>query len=319
MTNKTHVLLWIDSSTAYVDAVKAAGLADRVVLDIVPRKETPSDEQLARAEALMSYSVPPGVFAAMPRLRWVQAMTAGVDGWIAMPDLPETLTLTCARGTHGESMPENIIGALMYIAKPVAQAVANQKERKWVQKPAEPLSGKTLGILGLGVIGLEVARIASALGLRVVGTRRRPQPADHVAKVLPPERTPEVLAQSDYVLVLLPATPATDRFINAERLGMMKPNAWLLNFGRGQLVDDEDLIAAVQARKIAGAVLDVFRQEPLPPTDPFWSTDGIIVLPHIGGPHPERDKIVARLFVANLERFLNGEGLQEVVDREAGY
>ena len=128
-----------------------------------------------------------------------------------------------------------------------------------------------------------------------------------------------MLAQSDYVLLLLPATPETENFINAERLAKMKPSAWLLNFGRGHLIADADLIAAVTGGKIAGAVLDVFRQEPLPPEHPFWGTDGIIVLPHIGGGHPTRDKIVARLFVDNLGRFLDGQPLKEVVDRAAGY
>ncbi|MGH1358484.1 MAG: D-2-hydroxyacid dehydrogenase [Burkholderiaceae bacterium] len=316
---KPNVLLWVDSGAIYAEAVKSAGLDQRVSLSIVSRQESPSPEQLARAEVLMAYSVPPGVLASMPDLRWIQAMTAGVEAWMARPDLPDTLTLTCARGTHRESMPENIIGALLFVAKPYSQAVANQKRRQWVQKPAEPLTGKTLGILGLGTIGVEVARIAAALGLRVIGTRRRPRPMENVADVLPPERSSELLAESDFVLALLPATPKTDCFINAERLKMMKPGAWLLNFGRGQLVNDPDLIAAVQAGQIAGAVLDVFRQEPLPADDPFWSTEGIIVLPHIGGPHPDRDRIVARLFVANLERFLNGKPLEEVVDREAGY
>jgi len=184
---------------------------------------------------------------------------------------------------------------------------------------AQPLTGKTLGILGLGVIGLEVARIAAALGLRVIGTKRRPEPMANVAEVLPAERTPEVLAQSDFLLLLLPATKETDNFINAGRLGSMKPTAWLLNFGRGHLIKDDDLVAAVKAKKIAGAMLDVFRQEPLPADHPFWSTEGIIVLPHIGGPHPQRDKIVARLFVENLGRFLDGKPLKEVVDRKAGY
>jgi phosphoglycerate dehydrogenase-like enzyme len=141
----------------------------------------------------------------------------------------------------------------------------------------------------------------------------------NVAEVLPPERTREVLAQSDFVLVLLPATPETDNFIDTERLGMMKPGAWLLNFGRGHVVKDDDLVAAVKAKKIAGAMLDVFRQEPLPADHPFWSTEGIIVLPHIGGPHPQRDKFVAHLFADNLGRFLDGKPLKEVVDRKAGY
>ncbi len=128
-----------------------------------------------------------------------------------------------------------------------------------------------------------------------------------------------MLAQSDFVLLLLPATPETNNFINAERLEQMKPSAWLLNFGRGHLIQDDDLIAAVKAKKIAGAVLDVFRQEPLPKEHKFWTTEGILVLPHIGGPHPQRDTIVAKLFVDNLARFLEGKPLQEVVDRAAGY
>jgi len=317
--SSTHVLLWTDSTAAYLEAINAAGLAERVVIDSLPRKAKPSAEQMARTEALMAYGAPVGMLPAMPRLRWAQAMTAGVEGWIALPDLPSSLTLTCARGTHQESMPENIIGAVLYVAKPYALAVENQKRRKWVHGAAQPLTGKTLGILGLGAIGQDVARIAAALGMRVIGTRRRPEPVANVAEVLPPGDTPRVLAESDFVLLLLPATAQTDNFINAARLAMMKPGAWLLNFGRGHVIKDDDLVAAVRAKTIAGAVLDVFRQEPLPADHPFWTTDGIIVLPHIGGPHPQRDRFVARLFADNLGRFLDGKPLREVVDREAGY
>jgi phosphoglycerate dehydrogenase-like enzyme len=319
VTRRAHVLLWTDSSAAYLEAIEAAGLADRVGVDTLPRKDKPSADQMARTEVLMAMGVPPGVLPAMPKLRWVQSMTAGVEGWLALPDLPQELTLTCARGTHRESMPENIIGALLYVAKPYAAAVENQKHGKWVHITAQPLTGKILGILGLGVIGQDVARIAAALGMRVIGTRRRPEPMTHVAEVLPADRAPEVLAQSDFLLLLLPATPQTNDFMNAERLGMMKPSAWLLNFGRGHLIQDSDLIAAVKAKKIAGAMLDVFRHEPLPADHPFWTTEGIIVLPHIGGHHPQRDKVVARLFADNLGRFLDGRPLKEVVDRKAGY
>ncbi|MSO76544.1 MAG: D-2-hydroxyacid dehydrogenase [Alphaproteobacteria bacterium] len=319
MTHRPRLLLWTDQTAAYIDAIEAAGLADRVAIDSLARKEKPSPDQLAQTEALMAVGVPPGLLPAMPKLRWAQAMTAGVEGWLALPDLPPHLTLTCARGTHRESMPENIMGALFYVAKPYAAAVANQKQLKWVHSVAQPLTGKTLAILGLGVIGQEVARLANAFGMRVIGTKRRPAPMAKVAEVLPPERTPDVLAQADFLLLLLPATAATDNFINAERLQMMKPGAWLLNFGRGHSIKDDDLIAAVKAKTIAGAMLDVFRQEPLAAEHPFWTTEGIIVLPHIGGPHPRRDTIVARLLVDNLGRFLEGAPLREVVDRKAGY
>jgi phosphoglycerate dehydrogenase-like enzyme len=319
VTNRAHVLLWTDQTAPYLDAIKAAGLADRVSVEALPRKDKPSAEQLARTEALMAGGVPAGLLPSMPKLRWAQAMSAGVEGWLSLPDLPSGLTLTCARGTHTESMPENIIGALFHVAKPYRTVSDHQKQSKWVNTVAQPLTGKTLGILGLGAIGQEVARIAAALGMRVIGTKRRVAPMPNVAEVLPGSRTDEVLAQSDFVLLLLPATPETDNFINEARLAKMKPSAWLLNFGRGHIIKDDDLIAAVKAKKIAGALLDVFRQEPLPSEHPFWTTEGIIVLPHIGGPHPQRDRFVARLFVDNLGRFLDGAPLKEVVDRSAGY
>ncbi len=319
MPHPTRVLLWTDSPGAYLEAIDAAGLGERVAVDALPRKDTPTQAQRADTEALLAWGAPPGLLPAMASLRWVQALTAGVEGWLALPDLPPHLTLTCARGTHRESMPENILGALFHLTKPYAAIVEDQKPHRWTRRMATPLNGQTLGILGLGEIGQEVARLATALRMRVIGTKRRGAAVPHVAEVFPPERTDEVLAQSDFVLLLLPATPETENFINTERLAKMKPTAWLLNFGRGHLIADADLIAAVEGKRIAGAVLDVFRQEPLPAEHPFWGTEGIIVLPHIGGGHPTRDKIVARLFVDNLGRFLDGQPLKEVVDRAAGY
>ena len=318
-TNRAQILLWTDNTAPYLDAIKAAGLADRVQVDTLSRKDKPSADQLARTEALMATAVPPGVLPAMKKLRWAQAMSAGVEHWFALPDMPRDLTLTCARGTHTESMPENIMAGLFYVAKPYAIAVANQKQSKWVHTVPQPLTGKTLGILGLGAIGAEVARMAKAFNMRVIGTKRRPETVANVDEVFGAGDSRKVIEQSDFLLLLLPATPETDNFINAERLSWMKPTAWLLNFGRGHLIKDDDLIAAAKDRKIAGAVLDVFRQEPLPADHPFWTAVGIIVLPHIGGPHPQRDRFVAKLFVENLGLFLEGRPLKSLVDRAAGY
>jgi phosphoglycerate dehydrogenase-like enzyme len=319
MRNTSTLLLWTDSPGPYIDAIRQAGLSDRVTIDTLDRKNKPSDAQRSAAHVLLAAGVPAGVLPTMPNLRWAQSLTAGVESWLALPDLPAGLTLTCARGTHKESMPENILGALFYIGKPFAAIAEDQKQSLWRSRVAAPLNGQTLGILGLGVIGQEVARLATALGMRVIGTKRRPEPMAHVAEVLPADQIDVVLAQSDFVLLLLPATPETNNLINADRLRQMKKSAWLLNFGRGPLINDDDLIAAVAAKTIAGAVLDVFRQEPLPKEHTFWTTEGILVLPHIGGPHPQRDSIVARLFVENLGRFLDGKPLKEVVDRAAGY
>jgi phosphoglycerate dehydrogenase-like enzyme len=319
MSDPTRVLLWTDAPSPYIDAIANAGLSARVAVEALARNDTPTDAQRADTEAMLAWGAPRGLLPEMPKLRWVQALTAGVEGWLALPDLPARLTLSCARGTHRDSMPENILGALFHLTKPYAAVVRDQQEHKWTRHMAQPLNGKTLGILGLGAVGREVALLASALRMRVIGTKRRPQVIAGVDQVFPPERTSDVLAQSDFVLLLLPATPDTENFINTKTLSEMKPSANLLNFGRGHLIADAELVAAVKEKRIAGAVLDVFRQEPLPPEHPFWDTDGIVVLPHIGGGHPTRDAIVARLFVENLRRFLDNQPLQEVVDRNAGY
>ncbi len=313
------LLLWLDEAEVYARAIQEAGLAPHVEVLGIPAAARPHPAAWERAEALLAWRVPPGALAEAPRLRWIQALTAGVEGWLARPDLPASLTLTCARGTHRVQMSENILAALFHATKPFAAAVLDQREHRWTRRVSEPLAGKTLGILGLGAVGQAVARKAAALELTVIGTKRTPEPLPGVARVLPPEGTSEVLGTADFVLLLLPVTAATRDLMDARRLAEMRSTAWLLNFGRGALVVDADLADAVRRRVIAGAILDVFRTEPLPPDHVFWGTDGITVLPHVGGLHPDRDALVARLFVDNLARFLAGQPLRDVVDRARGY
>jgi glyoxylate/hydroxypyruvate reductase A len=316
---KPLLLLWADGAAPYAAAIEAAGLAGRLRVEVVPHATMPDDALLAEAEALLSRGPPPGVLARMPKLRFVQALTAGVEHWLSRPDLRPDLALSCARGTHRVQMPENILGALFHITKPYAAIAGDNAAHRWTRRVSSTLAGKTLGILGLGAIGAELARKAAALEMHVIGTRRGSEEVPHVDRLYPPEATDEVLAASDFVVLLLPATPATENIMDAARLATMKPSAWLLNFGRGALIKDEDLVAAVRAGTIAGAVLDVFRTEPLPADHPFWAEEKITVLPHIGGLHAERDQMVATLLVENLHRFAEGAPLTQLVDRQAGY
>lgn len=319
MTDKPLLVLWIDGAAVYERALAEAGLADRVEVVAVPMAEPVPAALAARASALVAWRCPPGALQAMPGLRWLQAMTAGVEMWLGRPDLRDDLVLTAARGVHRVSMPENILAALFHLTKPIAAAALDQRESRWTRRVSVPLAGKTLGILGLGTIGAELAHKAAALEIRVIGTRRTGATVPGVEHVVTPDRTDEVLAASDFVLLLLPSTPQTRDFMNAARLSAMRPEAYLLSFGRGDAVVDADLVAAVRDGTIAGAVLDVFRQEPLPSEHPFWSTPGISVWPHVGGLHPQRDALVAELLVDNVGRFLDGEKLRQVVDRAAGY
>jgi glyoxylate/hydroxypyruvate reductase A len=316
--SKPVCVLWIDEAPLYVEALARAGLSGRMEVHSLGRKDKLPDDLAARAEVLVAWDEG-DYLKNMPKLRWIGAMTAGVEHWLATPELRPDVTLTCARGSHRVPMPENILGAIFHLTKPYMAIALEQRESRWTRRVSVSLVGKTLGILGLGSIGKELARKAAALEMRVIGTKRDPGPVPHVEKVYSPAETDAVLGQSDFVVLLLPTTPETENFINAARLRAMKKTGWLLNFGRGALIVDSDLIAAVQSKAIAGAVLDVFREEPLPSTHPFWKTEGIMVLPHIGGGHPDRRTIVAEMFAENVGRYLEGKPMDALVDRRKGY
>jgi len=310
--------MWLDEPGDYLRVAQEAGLASSVELLTTPLKADPPDALLARADALLAWRPPARLAARAPRLRWIQSLTGGCEQWLG-PDVPPQAILTCARGTHRVQMSEHILAGLFLCAKDLASIVLDQPERRWRRRINPTLAGATLGILGLGAIGAEVARLTSSLGMRVIGTKREPTPVAGVTRVHPPAETPRVLAESDYVLLLLPSTAETRGIVDKTALAAMKPSAFLLNFGRGDLVVDADLVAAVSEGRIAGAVLDVFAAEPLPADHAFWTTPGIVVLPHIGGLHPQRDALVAALWGDNLARFVAGRPLIQVVDRARGY
>ena len=259
MPHPTRVLLWTDTPGAYVEAIDAAGLAERVAVDTLPRKDTPTQAQRADTEAMLAWGAPPGLLPQMAALRWVQALTAGVESWMALPDLPP-----CPHPDLRARHPSRVdAGEHPRRAVPSHQAVCGDR-RGPEAAPLDPPHGDAAerpdaGHPGAGRDrpGGRAARHRAAHA----GDRHQAAPGaavPHVAEVFSPDRTDEVLAQSDFVLLLLPATPETENFINAERLAKMKPTAWLLNFGRGHLIADADLIAAVQAeadrRRGAGRV-----------------------------------------------------------------
>jgi glyoxylate/hydroxypyruvate reductase A len=312
------VLLWLDEVEPYLRAADTAGLAASVDLVTTPLKGDPPDTLMAGADALLAWRPPARLAARAPRLRWIQSLTGGCEQWLGA-ETPSAVALTCARGTHRVQMSEHILAALFLCAKDLAGIVLDQASARWRRRVNPTLAGATLGILGLGAIGVEVARLAAGLGMRVIGTKREPTPIPHVERVLPPAETERVLAEADYLLLLLPSTTQTRGILDKAALGGLKPGAWVLNFGRGDLVVDTDLVAAARERHIAGAILDVFTTEPLPAAHPFWTTPGIVVLPHVGGLHPERDALVADLWVENLRRFLADRPLLQLVDRARGY
>ena len=229
------LLLWIDNAALYRDALARAGIADQLDIEDVAMAAQASDAQLAATELMLTWTVPPGTLDRMPRLEWIQTPNTGVAAWLKRPDLRPGIQLSCGRGIHRVQMPENILGALFHISKPYLACALAQREGRWVRRTSTPLAGATLGILGLGTVGQELARKAAALEMRVIGTRRSAQPVAQVEKVLGADGTEEILAESDYVVVLLSDTPDTENLLDARRLARMKKTAWLVKIGRAHV------------------------------------------------------------------------------------
>jgi phosphoglycerate dehydrogenase-like enzyme len=268
------------------------------------------------------------VFPQATRLRWIQSPAAGVGSLMFPELLASDVVITTARGVRARSIAEHVLGVTIALARQLPLAVRAQAAHEWVQNRLEGpdsavrgLSSLHMGIVGLGAIGTEVAKLAAALGMRVVATRRRTMrelPAG-VDAVWPPDRLPELLRTSDVVVLSLPHTPESRQLIGRGELALMKPGAFLINVARGKLIDDEALVDALREGRLGGAALDVFTREPLEPSSPYWDLPNVIVTPHTAGAMQDYWTPLIALFSDNLRRLERGESLVNVVDKAAGY
>ncbi len=249
------------------------------------------------------------VWRMAPRVRWVHSRSAGLDE-LLFPELAESLVLlTNARGVFSEILGEFVIGAVLFFAKGFRRMVRSQEAGAWDQFDTVEVAGQTMGVIGFGDIGQAAARRADALGMRVLTLQRASEPA----------QKSDLLGRSDYVLLSAPLTPDTRAMIGAAELRAMKPGAVLINVGRGPLVDEAALIAALRAGQIGGAALDVFDQEPLPAGHPFYSLDNVLLSAHCADHTPDWKERAMRLFLDNFGRYRKHEPLQNVVDKKRGY
>lgn len=322
-----------------VERIKA--LDPRLQVHLVPEAQRPflrtgqggRDDPNARALAEMlreaqilfaAYELPTDILQRAPALRWIHIVAAGVERWLGAGLLErEGLIFTSGQGPTARPIAEYILMAMLMLAKNAPRYVRQQDERRWQGHRGSELLGKTLGIVGLGTIGGEAARLAKAIGCRVVAVRRSAEQArentDGVDLLLPARELPRLLAESDFVALCAPATPETQHLIDAEALRQMKPTAYLINISRGSLIDEAALVAALKAGKIAGAALDVFEPEPLPPESELWSLAQVLITPHVSNASEHFARRATELFIDNLGRYLRGEPLRNVVSRERGY
>jgi phosphoglycerate dehydrogenase-like enzyme len=274
-----------------------------------------------------------------PHLAWVHSATSGVERALTPAALERGLVVTNARGVFSRPIAEYVLMMILAVSRRLPQLLELQRERTWQPLEGAELRDVTVGIVGLGSIGRAVGALATAFGCRVVAVRRRPDTDVAAAgaaargdddgspslgeamldRVGGPETLPELLAESDFIVLAAPLTPETQDMINAETLAMVKPGAWLINVARGRLIDERALLRALRDGPLGGAVLDTFRDEPLPPLSSFYDMDNVILTPHTAWSSGRVLDRSVELFCDNLRRFAAGEPLLNVVDPDAGY
>ncbi|MDP9273692.1 MAG: D-2-hydroxyacid dehydrogenase [Chloroflexota bacterium] len=288
--------------------------------------EAGADEALARAEVLLRGGIAAGVLDHLitraPRLAWIHSASAGVDR-VATPVVrARGLTVTNARGVFSRPIAEYVVMMVLAIARRLPQLLELQRERTWQPLRGTELANLTLGIVGYGSIGSEVAHLLEPFGTRILATRRHPERGSGDrpnVELLAEDQLDRLLAESDVVVVATPLTEDTAGLIGSPQLQRMRETAWLINIARGRLVDEAALRRALEQGWIGGAVLDVFTEEPLAPDSPLYSAPNMIITPHTSWASDRVADRTIELFVENLRRYVAGEPLANVVDLEAGY
>jgi D-2-hydroxyacid dehydrogenase (NADP+) len=284
---------------------------------------------LPEAEVVVGGGLTEGELARAGRLRWLSSVAAGLDEIVTPALLARGVVVTNASGVHGPNIAEHLLTMILMFTRGMPKLFRAQLGRRWERDlkarsdgPGE-LTGETLLIVGLGRIGEALAARARPFGMRLVGIKHDPSSRHDagvaVDELLPIDALDAALGRADHVCLTVPLTPATRRLMDARRLGLMRPGAYLCNVSRGAIIDEAALIAALRAGKLAGAGLDVFEEEPLPAQSPLWDLDNVILTPHMAGVTPLYYQRTAALFADNLERFLAGRPLANRFDPQRGY
>ena len=258
--------------------------------------------------------------AKMPNLEWLHVTRGGVSAYLTPIVKARPIQLTSSKGIHGPAFAEFAIACILALTKRLPECLEAQKQRKWQRIAPVEIEGKTLGIVGFGTVGSELARKAKAFGMRVVAIKRtatvRP---DYVDELGTPEFLPKLLQQSDFVVLSLAAIPSTHNIIGENELRAMKKSAYLINLTGGRSIDEQLLVRALKEKWIAGAALDAFARQPLPQDSELWGLPNVIITPRIGGLTAQKWSLLLPIFVDNLKRFVAGEPLRNVVNKELGY
>jgi len=317
-----------------LERIRAAAPGARLVtVSIEGLADGPLDDVEVMLRGWLNSDAFDRLLARAPRLAWVHSATSGVERALTPASRERGLIVTNARGVFSRPIAEYVLMMILAVSRRLPQLLELQRERTWQPLEGSELRDVTVGIVGLGSIGRAVGGLATAFGCRVIAVRRRPESGVESSRegddlsfgeamldrVGGPEMLPELLGESDFIVLAAPLTPKTENMINADTLAMVKPGSWLINVARGRLIDERALLRALRDGPLGGAVLDTFREEPLPALSSFYELPNVIVTPHTAWSSGRVLDRSVDLFCDNLRRFATGEPLLNVVDPAAGY
>ncbi|MEY4509613.1 MAG: hypothetical protein RLZZ450_1735 [Pseudomonadota bacterium] len=318
---QVEIAIQADLAPSLLEKIRAAAPS----VSVITKAELAAQPGLlSRAEILFTQHVDAGRIAEARNVRWVQTYGAGVE-WLLTDAVVarDELRVTNARGIHAQPIAEHVFGMILAFTRRIDGSVLQQQTQAW--KPGEltgslrNLDGKTLGIVGLGAIGRRLAEVGKAFAMRVIGTRTSGAETPSVDRTYGPDGLHQVIAESDYIVNALPLTAATRHAFDRAALAVARPDAVIINIGRGATIDTAALVEALKANKLGGALLDVTDPEPLPKDHELWRLPNVLITPHYAGAHPGYAEHITTLFLENQSRYLAGDDLVNLVDKKAGY
>ncbi|RIU92601.1 D-2-hydroxyacid dehydrogenase [Oceanobacillus picturae] len=319
--SKRKIVVNLDLEEKYIDEIKEVAPE----WEIVSGKDTDElQEDLKGAEVILHWkkAIEQTVLEQNNQLKWIQTWSAGVNN-LPLEQLSErNVSITSANGVHAYPISETIFALMLGLTRKIHTYVRQQQQKQWEHADLKlELHEKTIGVLGVGAIGLETAKIAKAFGMKVLGVRHSGKSTDYVDEMYTPDQLSDVLPQCDVVVITLPLTDETTNLFGKEQFDQMKNSSTLINIGRGPIVKEDELVEALQSGKIAGAGLDVFATEPLPEDSPLWDMENVIVTPHTAGSTEHyTERVVRDVFIPNLKNYLEREKpSKNLVDYDKGY
>ena len=286
----------------------------------VYRENVAIDQILRYCDAVIAFKVPKDIVARAPNLRWIQFTGVGMESSLNDSLKASQVTITNSGGVHSIPIAEMVLSMMLVFAKSWPTFLAQQQEHLWKRHILSELHGKTLGVIGLGHIGSAIARLGKAMGMRVLGVKRHAsRSVAGVDEIFFPRQLKQVLSASDFAVLCVPLTHETHKMLGEAELRSLKRHAFLINVSRGSVVQRSALQRALSERWIAGAALDAFHEEPLPPDDPLWELPNVLITPHLAGDTPAFLDRVAAIAAENLRRFTSGQPLINVIDKTLGY